>query len=552
MTLMTRLMARIAKLPPAETYDIVVEENIPIPLPDGITLLANHYYPRDLKNRPTILLRSTYTDRIRAGWVSRLFAERGFHLLVVSGRGVAGSGGELTPFRGEHDDGVAVLAWLKQQPWFNGALGTTGASYLGYTQWAIARDAGSILKAMSPQIISSNFRELVYPGHGLALELFLFWTAMVDTQEGSLLEYFRSTVGGGKRRQKASWHLPLGEADRLAVGKHYSFWQDWLEHDQPEDPWWEPADHSQTLSEIPAAAHLVGAWYDFALPYLLRDYTALQKAGRQPYLTIGPWTHFDGETSMTGSREALIWLRAQLLDDRRALRESPVRIFVMGTNEWRDLPAWPPASMQPQRWHLQPNSRLGVELPSESQPDHYRYDPADPTPAVGGPRVMGTGPACQDNCSLEARPDVLTYTGEILNRDMEVIGPISAELFVSSTCEHTDFFVRLCDVHPDGKSMNVCDGLLRLFPGRPAVDAEGCRKLVIDLWPTAYRFSRGHRVRIQVSSGAFPRWNRNLGTGESPATATRMQAADQSVHHDPAHPSAVILPVLYLPAPKSG
>jgi putative CocE/NonD family hydrolase len=146
---------------------------------------------------------------------------------------------------------------------------------------------------------------------------------------------------------------------------------------------------------------------------------------------------------------------------------------------------------------------------------------------------------------LEARPDVLTFSGPPLQEDMEVIGPVSAELFVRSSLEHTDFFVRLCDVHPDSKSLNVCDGLLRLFPDQPATDVEGGCRIVIDLWPTAYRFKQGHRLRVQVSSGAFPRFARNLGTGEPLTTGTTMHAADQQIYHDPQHPSAIILPILH-------
>jgi putative CocE/NonD family hydrolase len=186
---------------------------------------------------------------------------------------------------------------------------------------------------------------------------------------------------------------------------------------------------------------------------------------------------------------------------------------------------------------------LAQDTPPESEPDCYRYDPADPTPNVGG-AGMGkvTGP--KDNRTLEARADVLTYTSSRLDRDIEAIGPVSAELFIRSSLEHTDFFARLCDVDPSGKSMNVCDGLLRLVPGRPAPEPDGCLKVAIDLWPTAYRFRRGHQLRLQVSSGAFPRWARNLGSGEPLATATTLCTADQSVYHDPAHPSAVVLPIL--------
>ncbi|MGB8455330.1 MAG: CocE/NonD family hydrolase [Anaerocolumna sp.] len=148
----------------------------------------------------------------------------------------------------------------------------------------------------------------------------------------------------------------------------------------------------------------------------------------------------------------------------------------------------------------------------------------------------------EDNRSLEARSDVLTYTGNALEYDVEIIGPVTAELYVRSSLEHTDFFIRVCDVEPSGKSLNVCDGLLRLAPNRPDPELDGCKKIKVELWPTAYCFKKGHRIRIQVSSGSFPRWNRNLGTGESLGTGTKMLIAEQSVYHDLAHPSAVILP----------
>jgi putative CocE/NonD family hydrolase len=179
---------------------------------------------------------------------------------------------------------------------------------------------------------------------------------------------------------------------------------------------------------------------------------------------------------------------------------------------------------------------MSYELPTEFEPDHYRYDPSDPTPSVGGFRSMGQGRPVEDNRSPEARSDSLTYTGDAFDRDTEVIGPVSAELYVRSGLENTDFVVRVCDVDPSGKSLNVCDGLLRRALDRPEPEPDGCKKIKVELCPTAYWFKKGHRIRIQVSSGSFLRWNRNLGTG------TRMLIAEQSVYHDPTHPSAVILP----------
>jgi putative CocE/NonD family hydrolase len=191
------------------------------------------------------------------------------------------------------------------------------------------------------------------------------------------------------------------------------------------------------------------------LPFLLQDYWALLAAGHQPYLTIGPWLHTDAAASMTGFREALIWLRAHLLGDRHDLRKSPVRIFVMGANVWRDLPGFPPETIQQQRWYLQERQGFATMLPRDSSPDTYRFDPRDPTPSVGGAgRFVIQGRGAQDNRALEARQDVLIYTSEPLERDIEIIGPVSAELFVRSSLEHTDFFVRLCGLpYKKGKTV---------------------------------------------------------------------------------------------------
>jgi putative CocE/NonD family hydrolase len=211
----------------------------------------------------------------------------------------------------------------------------------------------------------------------------------------------------------------------------------------------------------------------------------------------------------------------------------------MGQEKWRDFPRWPPPGYQPRRFHLQPGGGLATDPPTtDSDPDHYRYDPADPTPAAGGARLApGVKAGRVDNTALEARPDVLTYTTGALEREVEVIGEVNAEIWVHSSLAHTDVFVRLCDVDGTGRSTNICDGLTSL---RDA-DQTGCA--TVRLWPTAYRFAPGHRIRLQVSSGAFPRYNRNPGTGEPRSSAVQLRAADQHIFHDPAHPSAVLLPV---------
>lgn len=452
MSFTSRLISWLMHLPPAHTHDIVITRDITIPMPDGVVLLADHYAPRSGRPLPTLLVRSPYGRRgLYSAFFALPYAERGYQVLIQSCRGTAGSGGQFLYARHEHDDGLATIAWIKQQDWFSGELATIGASYLGFVQWAVAADAG---------------------------------------------------------------------------------------------PDWKPIDWSQRLAEVKAPVYLMAGWYDFFLDWQLKDYQALRRAGKQPSLLVGPWTHPSAGLNGMLIRETLAWLDTQVKGKQGRMHELPVHLFVMGENTWRHFADWPPPARSEQ-WYLQANGKLDPTPPCASEPDRYRYDPADPTPAVGG-NSMGArkrmGP--QDNRSLEARSDVLVYTSAELSHDLEVIGPVKAEVYVRSSLQYTDFFVRLCVVKPSGRSINLCDGIVRLTPGSVPPKPDGSLRLCIDLWPTAYHFRRGERLRVQVSSGAHPRFARNLGSGQPLATGTKLCVASQTVYHDPEHPSAILLPVL--------
>lgn len=543
MSLVSRLVQWIFKLPPAETHHLEIERNIPIEMPDGVVLFGDHYYPHGTNKLPTILVRCPYGRGGMFGLLfARLFAERGLQVFIQSCRGTFDSGGEFVPFRNEKADGLATIAWLKQQKWFSGAFATLGPSYLGFVQWAVAAEAGPELKALSIQVSASEFHSLVYPGGSFGLDTSLTWVHLMMHQEEGTMAGMMSQARSQKALRPAFAQLPLQKADVLAVEKPVSFFHDWLEHSQPDDPWWDVVDFSGTLEQVAAPVCLLGGWYDIFLPQTIADYQRLKQAGKQPYLTIGPWTHTGFGGMAATVREGLIWLRAQLLNDRSGLGEKPVRIQIMGTNKWREYDEWPPAGYAAQRWYLQANHALDTAAPQNAAPDTYRYDPANPTPSVGGVSLsMNSGP--KDNRKLEARADVLSYSSAVLDHDVEIIGDVQAELYVKSSIGYTDFFVRLCDVDAAGKSTNICDGLLRLSPGQLEPEEDGCLKISVNLWPTAHRFLKGHRVRLQVSSGAHPRFVRNPGSGEPLASATTLVTADQAVYHDPAHPSAVILPV---------
>jgi putative CocE/NonD family hydrolase len=300
---------------------------------------------------------------------------------------------------------------------------------------------------------------------------------------------------------------------------------------------------------MPSSVHLASGWYDVCLPSVLADYRALRAAGKRVRLVVGPWYHGRGVLDRTYRADVDRWLGAAAAGADPLGGTAPVRVHVGGMDQWRDLPDWPPPGYQPIRWHLHPGGTL-ADLPApDSPPDRYRYDPAQPTPAVGGAMENWDGSAgAKDNRGLEQRQDVLIYTSGPLAQDLEVIGPVTATIVVRSTMPHTDLLARLCDVHPDGRSINLCDGARRLRHFDPPESDDGTRTVVIDLTGTAHRFRAGHRLRLQVSSGAHPRLVRNTGTGEPLATATELRPADQEIFHDPRHPSVLTLPCRRAPS----
>ncbi|WP_249346992.1 CocE/NonD family hydrolase [Microbispora sp. H11081] len=522
-----------------------VRRDVPVPMPDGVTLLADHYTPVGADRPPTILIRTPYGRAGVVGWMyGWSFARHGFQVVLQSCRGGFGSGGRLDPLVHEQEDGLATVEWMRAQSWYGGVFAMHGPSYLGYTQWAIAARTPD-LRAMAVQVTASCFRDAAYVGGSFALESTLIWTTLTAGLEGRLSGMAPFTAPRRTRRavlSGLSGH-PLPELDMLSAGRPLPFYRELVAHHaQPLCTYWDKRDFSASVGEVGAEITMTGGWYDVFLPWQLKDYAALRAAGRRPYLTIGPWYHADIRHGRAANADALAWFRAHLLGDPSGLRPSPVRLYVTGAGEWRDEPDWPPPGMRRERWHLQPGFALSPDNPGGGEPDHYRYDPAHPTPVIGGPVLIGNSEP-RDNRRLEARRDVLVYTSDPLTRDTEMIGPVSAELFVRTGRQHTDFVVRVCDVHPDGASMNVCEGVRRLTPRLPA-DRDGVRRVEIDLWPIGHRFRRGHRVRVQVASGAYPRIARNPGTGAPLTAGTPMVASDQEILHDPRHPSAVILPML--------
>ena len=277
----------------------------------------------------------------------------------------------------------------------------------------------------------------------------------------------------------------------------------------------------------------------------MADYEALRRAGRTARLTIGPWTHSSPGLFAETVRDGPEWFGEQLGEEGHASERAPVRLYVMGSRTWQEFSIWPPSG-ETQRWYLDRWGVLSTEVPSESAPDRYHYDPHDPTPAVGGAALNWGRPAARTSVGASTAATSSPTPDRCSREDLTVIGPLTATLYVRSSNEHTDFFVRLCDVNEKGRSFNLSDGIVRLRPGSLVPGSDGVSRLEISMWPTANTFRAGHRVRLQVSSGAHPLYCRNAGTGEPLATGANLQPADQEVWHDAAHPSAIALPVVRL------
>lgn len=514
---------------------------------DGTVLLADRWAPvSNIASRsPIVLLRSPY-GRSQIGLVGRVFAERGYQAVIQSCRGTFGSGGGFDPFRHEREDGRDTLAWLARQPWFSGWVATFGPSYLGLVQWAICEDAPpDYVRAIAPAVTAANFRDaVIYPGNALALESMLSWVHQVEHQELPPRKVLGSMVRARRELQPGYATLPLRDADRRVVGRSVGFYQDWLVHEIPGDHWWDPVDFRPGRSSAPPAT-LVAGWYDIFLPAQVDDYLALRDAGREARLTIGPWTHASPRGLAASLQDALGWFDERFAADGASppgTVPTRVRLFVMGARRWVEVADWPPPATV-QRWHLHPGGRLDPADPGTSPADRFRYDPADPTPGIGGPTLDTRNAGPKDQSRREGRADVLTYTSAPMEDPITVAGPLTADLYFRSSLRYTDLAVRLCIVSAKGRSTNLSDGLLRLSPEVVEPDAESVLHVRVAMWPTAVTVGRGERVRLQVSSGAHPVIARNTGSGEPLATAATLLVADQELFHDPGRPSAVELPV---------
>lgn len=354
-----------------------------------------------------------------------------------------------------------------------------------------------------------------------------------------------SLVLPDRRLERAFDVLPLGRGDTAAAGHPIRWYQDWIRHESLADEYWTQQSHTASVPDVTAPVLMITGWYDIFLPWQLRSYRQLVEAGNPPRLTVGPWGHVSPGRDAPALRESVAFLREAFLGEEGD-RPAPVRAFQTGGEQWFDLPEWPPPGAAPHDWFLGADGGMTTDA-APAGITSYTYDPEHPTPAVGGPSLLAnTDPV--DNAAHEERTDVVTFRTEELADPLDVAGEPVATVRMRSSARSVDVFVRITDVHPDGRSMTVCDGIRRIGSigtagTDPAPDADGFRDVAVSLWPTFHRFAAGHRVGIQISSGAHPRYARNPGTGEPAFDAVRTVVAHNEIAHGGPAGTRIALPV---------
>lgn len=558
-----------------EKYEVTVERNAAARMRDGVTLRADIYRPKADGKFPVLLVRTPYDKQGVMNFGLRA-AERGYVVIAQDVRGRFTSEGEWYPFKNESLDGYDTVEWAAALPYSDGKVGMFGGSYVGATQYLAAIAKPPHLAGICPTVTASNYHDgWTYQGGAFEQWFDESWSS------GLALDTMRRRTEKGLSPLEGSKVLPLISYPLLEGPSSTGvapYFTDWLEHPNY-DHYWKTISIEDHYADIQVPVLAVGAWYDIFLGGTLRNYVRLKteagteaaRRGQRLEVTVGGHAGGGrkigavdfGEKLPKDDDDAMLrWYDWLLKGQANGVeKEKPVKIFVMGRNEWREEDDWPLARAKSTRYYLHSagaanglsgNGVLNSSAPAEEKADQYIYDPSDAVPTIGGPlccQALPTGIGPQDQRPAEERHDVLVYTTAPFPKDTEVTGPVSLDLYVSTSAVDTDFTGKLVDVWPDGFAENLTEGILRLryrnSQEKPELANPGeTYRIAVDLWATSNVFLAGHKLRLEVSSSNFPRFDRNLNTGEGQARATRMIKATNMVYHDKAHPSAVILPVL--------
>lgn len=546
-------------------YPMTVRYDVGIPAGGGVELSADIYRPRTDGPVPTIFSLTPYnnnSDRsMDAAWS---WVSRGYAFVSVDARGRFDSEGAFDPFRNDGADGDRILGWIAERGWSNGEVATYGGSYLGGVQWLMAReDNPAHAAALSYVAPADGFLDLVRYNGVPKVDLIYTWAMGMDGRVNQ--------SRAGWDWAEAMWKLPLDSLDRV-VGRDVEYWQSWMREDSL-NGYWSAMHTSGSYGDFDVPSFNVTGWWDGQLRGATTHYRNAARTGdpSDHMLIIGPWEHGVNARRELGERDygrqAIIPLdsvRNAWVDHRLLGTTDPglprVAYFVPVSNRWRTADAWPVPGTEFTDFYLdsdgEANTLFGNGKLQSREPgtgtDSFQYDPADPVPTVSSRTAGARGGIAHgsvDNRAVETREDVLVYTTEPLSEGMTVAGPITATIYVSTDVPDTDVTVKLLDVYPDGRALNISHGIARTryresYGSPRLLEEEEVYPIEVELYPGANHFAAGHRIRVEVSSSNFPNFGRNLNIAASPNTSTRMQVANTEVHHSSEHPSHVRLPVV--------
>lgn len=555
---------RAAELASTASLPFEARLDVAVPMRDGVSLAANIYLPTSGGPHPVLLLRTPYGKPDTQWGDARKYTAAGYAVVVQDCRGRGKSSGVWDPFVSDPKDGLDTQSWVAQQPWCNGRIGTSGGSYGGWTQWASAPGAHSAVKCLMPVVpFADVYRDIAYLGGGFQLSLLVGWGAAVG---GVPLK--------PEELQSVYRLLPLATLGNQLKPK-VPYINDWIRHTTADD-YWKQRSIGERYEDITVPILNVGGWYDIfskttlELTAQVRARSKDRMARRNQFVIMGPWSHGVGSQKvgeMDYGPEAkrsigdlqFQWMEYWLKDRETGVQDwAPYQLFVMGENKWRGEHEWPLKRTEYTAYYLHSggnaNTASGDGLltrtpPAQEPPDAYTSDPAQPVPTTGGNILVGAPVGPYDQTPVEQRKDVLVYTTAPLDAPVEVTGNVRLLLHADSDALDTDFTAKLIDVHPDGRAINLCDGLVRarfregmdkprlLEPGKVTA-------MEVDLWVTSNLFAAGHRIRLEVASSNFPRFDRNPNTGTAFGSDDVLRVAHQRVHHSAEYPSRLVLPVI--------
>ncbi len=561
---------------------MITERNVMVRMRDGVRLATDIYRLEGATPSPALVSRTPYNkDNL---WIDlERFINAGYIVISQDVRGRYASEGEFNPHANETEDGVDLFAWVAEQPWSNGVIGTFGGSYLGGTQWLPARENPLSLKAMVPEVTFSDMYEgCAYQGGAKVLHD-LRWAVTIIPDVIARKRAAGEEVPANELLPDVNTVLSaLPLAGHPMIKKYAPFYTEWLNHATP-GPYWEVMAPNAGYDRITVPALNISGWYDIFIGGTLENFRGMKDRGgsalarNHQKLIIGPWTHMNftgrfrerdfGEGSSSDAIDLngikLRWYDRWLKGTEKGIDlEDPVMIFVMGIDRWRTEKDWPLPDTKYVSYYLHSNGHantlngdglLSTTQPKEEASDVFSYDPMDPVPTVGGqvllPGENSMGP--RDQQELEQREDVLVYSTPVLNEAVEVTGNIELKLFVSSSAFDTDFTAKLVDMYPDGRAMILTNGILRAryhrsFENPELLEPGKVYELNLNLLATSNVFLPGHRIRLEVSSSNFPQFNRNSNTGGDIPSETKEQyvPATNTVLHNTDFPSTLILPII--------